>query len=317
MRELILTMIAANNDFENELGFTKNDIDNFIKKYDFFDEDAKFTERGYLVLWNNKYITTEEFAKAMDIEYKDNKFWLIVNSFDDILGKDYKFEIEVLDNEYDWEPSDSSYTDIDNYWSDYDEDTLKEIIKYCTDKGLEIEGEDGEDEELITDENTYIKNNERGKPDIYFKYESGKEIKFSKLIDEDGLDDLKTELSHAIGDAQDTADQDKYYTKIINAFEEKVGYFERREVKVKDYKGVESNVEKVCIRLDNIDFKEVEQFLIDDYGEYDFEEEKYGSLFYILREMEYFDFRKPYYDHIYGSIDDSILNEYTRDKLNW
>ena len=66
----------------------------------------------------------------------------------------------------------------------------------------------------------------------------------------------------------------------------------------------------------DVDISDVKSELKDWHGDYDFETEDYGSLEAILNEMEYFKFDKPYYDHIYGDIDNDYLNELTRDRLS-
>lgn len=319
MYELILSMIKANSEYENDLNFTKADIENFMNKYNFKNEIKESNELGWIVLWDNKYITNEEFAKLMDIEYYDNNYWLIVDSFDSILSDKYETEIKVLDQDDDWWNSSDYYenNDIDSYyWHRYTEDTLKEIIEFCVNQGIEIENGDGDDE-LMTDENTYLAPDKHDKQNIYFKYENGDEVELSSLLDEDGLDELKNALNNAICEAQDYADRDEVETKIIKEFESSIGFFKREYVKKKDYKGVEKEVEKISIRLDNLDFNNVESFLQDEYNEYDFETSNYGDLLHILKEMEYFEFDTPDYNYIYGSIDNDMLNEITVDKLHW
>lgn len=319
MYDLILSMIKANSEYENELNFTKSDIENFMNKYNFKNEIKESNELGWIVLWNNKYITNEEFAKLMDVEYNEDNFWLVINSFDDILSSKYETEIKVLDQDDDWWNSSDYYenNDIDSYyWHRYTEDTLKEIIEFCVNQGIEIENEDGDDE-LMTNENTYLIPDKKGKQNIYFKYENGDEVELSSLLDEDGLDELKTALNNAICEAQDYADRDDVETKIIKEFESSIGFFKREYVKKKDYKGVEKEVEKISIRLDNLDFSNVESFLQDEYDEYDFETSNYGDLLHILKEMEYFEFDTPDYNNVYGDIDNDMLNEITVDKLHW
>lgn len=322
MYDLILSMIKANDDYENELGFNKSDIENFMNKYNFKKEIVECNEIGKIILWNKKYITNEEFANYMDVEYDktEDKFWLVIDSFGDILSKEYETEIGILGQDDDWWHGSDYYenTDIDSYyWHRYTEDTLKDIIEYCIKKGIEIEDEDGEEYELMTNENTYLKPDKNGKQDIYFKYENEDEVELSSLLDNDELSDLKDALNYAICDAQETADRDEIYEKIISEFEDSIGFFKREYVKKKDYNGVEKEVEKIYIRLDNIDFGKVEEFLQDEYNEYDFETENYGNLVSILKEMEFFEFRTPDYQYVSGDIDNDILNEYTTDKLNW
>jgi hypothetical protein len=315
-------MIKANSKYENELGFTRTDIENFMNKYKFKDDINESNELGYFILWKNKYINNEEFAKLMDLEYKEDNFWLVINSFSEILSDSkYETEIKVLDNndDDDWFNRSDYYEnhDIDSYyWHRYTEKTLQEIIDFCINKNIEIENEDG-DYELMTTENTYLKPNKRDKLDIYFKYENGEEVELLSLLDEDELEELKEALNRAICDAQDTADRDEIYDQIIKEFEKSIGFFKREYVKKTDYKGVEKEVDKISIKLDNIDWNKVETFLEEEYEEYDFETKKFGDLLNILKEMEFFEFKTPYYNHIYGDITNELLNEYTIEKLNW
>jgi len=320
MYDLILSMIKANEDYENELNFTKSDIVNFMKKYNFKSEIEECNEIGWIILLRNKYITNEEFAKLMDVEYKEDKFWLVIDSFDNILSDKYETEIKILnqndDNEW-WDVCNYyEVSDIESYyWSIYTEDTLKNIIKYCIDNGIEIENEDGKDE-LMTDENTYLKQDKKGINDIYFKYENGEEVNLSSLLDDDEFEELKTILNSSICEAQDDADKSEIYNDIMKEFESSIGVIKRDTIKQINYKGEEHDIDKIYINLDKLKLSDVESFLQDDYEEYDFESKNYGSLIHILKEMEYFEFRTPDYNNVYGSIDNDILNEYTLDRLN-
>jgi hypothetical protein len=320
MYDFILTMIKAHDNYENEMNFTKSDIENFMIKYNFKNEIKESNELGWILLWNDKYITNEEFAKLMDIEYLDNNFWLVINKFDDILSDKYSTEIKVLDHDDDWWSSGDYYenNDIDSYyWHHYTEETLKEIIDYCVNNDIEIENENTDEYELMTTENTYLKPDKKGKQDIYFKFEDGNEVELSSLLDEYELEELKDVLNRAICEAQEDADRNDVYDQIVKEFEKSIGYFERRNVKTTDYKGIEKDVEKIYIRLDDLDWDDIEVFLKDDYDEYDFETAKYGNLISILKEKDYFEFRTPNYNYISGDIDYDYLNEITRDRLNW
>lgn len=296
MLQLLLTMMSAYDEYENQLNFTKSDIDNFIKKYNIvFDDKLGCNELGYIILWKNKYITNEQFAKHMDLKYENNVFWLICNDFDDILPSDYDYEISILDGTAEWYPSDYYKVNVFEYWDYYTTKTLERIINFCIDKELEIDGE------LITKENTKLIEN-----DIFFN-----DKKLVEYFGEGELDDLENILNNAICEAQDSAGQSKIYSAIKKAFEYKIGEFKHVSVKLND-----KNVEKLHIKLD-IDWNEIKNFLIDSYDKYDFEEESYGNLYYILREMDFFKFRKPNYDYIYGSIDKELLNEYTQNRLDF
>ena len=300
--DLVLSMLEASNKLEStlfgSLNFSKADITKFIKKYNVL-EDLDCNELGFYLLLNNGYITKEQFAKYLGLKYENDNFWLVVDSFDDVLSDSkYEFEIKILDNEFEDYGNDFyNIEDIDYYFRYYDEKTLYSIIQYCIDKGLEV------DEELITDENISLRNGE-----IFVN-----NIKLKDVIDsDDGLEDLRSELNIAICEAQESADFDEMYNKIINAFKDEVSDFERRTVNIKD-----KNVEQIYIKITDKKLKEAEKLLIEEYGEYDYKEEKYGNMLYILKEMEFFDFRTPDYNNIYGDIDKGVLNDYTQSRLNF
>lgn len=305
---LILTMIETHSDYGDDLNFTKVDIENLMKKCNFL-KNIGCNELGWIILYKNKYITPEQFADHMDIECINDRFYLIVDSFDEVLSKkDYETEISALDWDDDWW-NDGDYYDANiglYHWSDYTEETLKEIMNFCFRQGLII------DDEEMDENNTILKN---GK--VYFK-----DQELVDLIDDYDLDELKTELNNAVCEAQNNADRDYTYNEIKNAFVKKIGSFERKmvektvynkEKKIKEIK----NVEKIYIRL-NFNIKDIEAFLRDEYAKYDFIDETYGSLKTVLQGMEFFDVKFPDYDYIgNGSIDDDYLNEMTRERLKW
>jgi hypothetical protein len=287
MDNLILTMMVAHEEYGDAIGFNKDDIDNIIKSYNYL-KKISCNETGYIVLWQNKYIDDDTFANYMDIKFIDDKMCLVVNNFSDVLSKkDYETEIKILDGEDDpWE-TDYYDVDIDNYFSDYSDDTLQAIIDYCIKNDLEIE------DEAITTENTKIVEST-----IYFK---DKEL--LDYIDEDSLDDLKNKLNWAVVEAQADADRNEAYEKIKVYFEDKVGAYEWKD-------------NKLIIKLD-VDIEDVKYFLNECYGEYEFEQENYGNLQSVLNDMEYFDIDTPDYNYIYGTIDNDMLNEYTQNRLSW
>lgn len=284
------------------LNFDKSDIDNLIQKYDALNNiKGNCNERGWIVFWKNKYINTEELAKLMDIKYENNSFWLVIDDFDDILHKDYEFEINVLSHksEVDW----WSYGDwYDNnidvyYWKDYNEETLKSIIEYCIKEGIEYE------DDVMTEENLILKDG-----DVYFN-----DTKLVDILDESELRELKDRLNTAICEAQESADRGEVYDNVKNEFENQIGKFYFKNVKSpKNGK----DEEKVFIDL-NIDWNEIDNFLKEEYGDYDFATENYGDLLYILKEMEFFKFDVPNYDYISGTIDKPMLNEFTQNRLEW
>jgi len=305
MLDLILTMIAAYDDYGDELNFTKSDIDIFIKKYDIIKDlkSSDCNERGYIILWNNNYISNEKFADLMDIYYIDGKFWMLFDSFKDMLQEKYETEADILDGELEWYPN--SYYDIDSssfedYWDNYNEETLQEIIKYCDKHGEEIETDDGETI-LITKENTKIING-----DIFINGD----IRLYDFIDE--LSDLRQTINNGILNAQDSADQSKVYNTVVNNFKNDVADFKWGTIK-KDGK----DVEKVFLNLNDVDWDKIESDLKGEYGEYEFEQANYGSLYHILNEYEFFSFKQPNYDYLYGTIDGDMLNDCVQSQLSF
>lgn len=308
MEELILTMIVALEEHDG-LGFTIDDVNNLIKEHIDFSKKLHCNERGLIVFWRNKYLTNEQFADAMDVEYEDGDFWLIENSFESFLPDKYETAANILDGETDWEPYfyDTSAHDIATYhWGDYNEKTLKAIIKFCDEKGIEV------DDELITTENTILKDG-----DIYFN-----DKKLNELIDEydDDFSELINSLSNAISEAQDSAEKSEYYNATKKAFVNAIGPFKRKTITYnqdQDFNGKVKHVEKIWIKL-TCDFDAIESFLKDSYGDLDFNEEAYGDLYQILKEMDYFDeFREPNYDYLSGNIDKEVLNDCTQQRLSW
>jgi len=300
MIDLFLSMLISFNEYGDSIGFSKSDIDKLIKKYNVIEEldISDCNERGWIVLWKNEYISTEKFSKHLDIEYEDEHFWLIINNFDDILPNGYETEIEILDGIIEYEPSDYQNHDIGRYyWSDYTEETLKVILNYCINNGIEIQGE------LMTSENTRLRDG-----DIYFTFEeSSEDTKLSDMIDdEDGLDEVRELLSNAVSSANDVAERDAAYAEVKKRFINAIGPF-----KYKQYNGKE----KLFVRMD-IEWYKIEEFLVDKYGELEFVEESYGGLREILDDMEVFKFKQPDYNYIGSTYDKDMLNELTRDELN-
>ena len=298
MVNLVLSMIAAYEDYESDMRYTMNDINNFIAKYNLKDELAKCNERGWIVLWRNKYISDEEFARLMEIVYEDDNFWLVSDDFSDLLSDKYSLEAELLNGEFDWTPGEFYEVDVEDFWSMYDTKTLQEIIDCCIKNEYELEGE------LMTKENTKLEDD-----DIYFH-----DTKLVEYIGNEDLSELKNGLNRAICEAQDAANYDETFKRVKDNFEKDIGEFKWKTIKIGNKEN--KDVEKLYVKF-GISWNDIEYDLKNQYGNYNFEDENYGNLFYILREIDYFNFKTPNYDYIYGDIDEGILNEYTRSNLNW
>lgn len=296
---LLLQMLEAYDNFGNEIGFSEEELNNFILKYLNVNK-LKCNERGYILLWLNNYISDELFAKYMDIEYEDKKFWMVVSNFCDIIKKDTA--CEILNGEYDWNYDFyNEYTDTDietHYWNDYDEETLRDIIKWCVTHEIEL------DDVLMTEDNTILKDK-----DIYFNNKL-----LRKYLKEDDLDELIIILTNSVGEAYYHSEIDYIYKKLKDEFIDEIGNYKWKTIT--NSRGKQED--KLYIDLSNYDFNDIGYKLKEQYGEYEFEEESYGSLYHILKEFEYFDnFREPDYRYLSVSMDDEILNNITRDRLNY
>lgn len=310
MEDLILTMLVAYNKYGDKLNFTKSEIDNLIRKHILMNiNNIECNEYGYIVLLENGYITKEQFAKKMNVIYENDHYWLIIDSFKDLLSNKYEDEAKILDG--DDIDLNNNYYDNDiyyYYWDDFDEETLKSIIEYCSKNNLEvdIETDDGEYKTIELKDNLILKDG-----DIYIddkEFDNLSEYRLRKLIDEDGLEDLKNDINICICDAQYSADESEFYNKIKNSVINKIGPYENIVVG-KNKNGYD--IYKIKIRLD-FDMDEVKTFLYD--NEYNFEDSSYGSLEIILREMEFFDIDPINYD-VSGWIDDEYLNELIQKEL--
>lgn len=295
---LLLQMLEAYDNFGNEIGFTEEELKNLISKY--LDvKKLKCNERGYILLWLNKYLSDELFAKYMGIKYEDSKFWMVVSDFSDIIEERVG---EILNGEYDWDydfHNEYTASDIETYyWDDYNEETLKDIIKWCVTHEIEL------DDVLMTEDNTILKDK-----DIYFNNKL-----LRKYLKEDDLDELIIILTNSVGEAYFHSEFDYIYKKLKNEFIDKIGNYKWKTII--NSRGKQED--RLYIDLSNYDFNDIEYKLKEQYGEYEFEEGSYGSLYYILKEFEYFDnFREPDYRYLSVSMNDEILNSITSDRLNF
>jgi len=319
---IIISMIYFYEEEGVKMKYTLDDINRFIKKYKIDWNKEHYNELGTIILYQNKYISIEKFAKDMDLGLENNKLYLVVSSFSDLLNtNDYeqKQAAEILDGEYDWEFGNTYESDIP--WSDYDIETLKEIINFCVTKKLSINDDENDCQTFIT-----IKNTKIIKGDIWVKTKFGNK-QLSEFIDSDELDDLKSELNIAHCEAQEDADQDEIYQKLKRSAESKFGAWEHKSKTIKRYDEKTKNLkteEVYELWFDDIfDWDQMKTELISQYknnGIIDFTaSENYGNWISYSREYrdDGFDIDIPDYNYIYGSIDDDVLNDRTRERLQF
>lgn len=298
---LICLMIEAYEKYGDVLKFNKNDIDHLAKKYNAF-KNITCNEAGWFLLYEEGYLSRDKLASLLDIEFIDDKWYLVVDDFDDILSDETMIEILKGENDrYDWQIYDNNISD---WWRDYTEETLTEIINYCDKNGLEVEIDD----EIVLLSNDNLK---LIKGDIYINEDE----KLVDYINDDSLEDLKDILNNAICESQFFANEAAAYKAVKDEVEDEIGTYEHKDTGKKDKNG--HIIYKYYFDL-NINFDEIKEWLIEGYGEFEFDDQNYGGLKYILNEMDYFSEAKaPNWDYIYGSIDDETLNEVTQDRLQW
>lgn len=311
MTNLVLNILYQYLEHGDKIRFTKNEIDKLIKDNDVVKNNDN--ELGNILLWENGYLSSENLAKSLKLEYEDKNFYLIIDDFSDILNeKDYSYEIDILNNEYEYDYSCDYKPDID--WSNFTTQTISAIIDYLIEKKVEID----------TFDNSIVITEDNSKPDGDIKIDD-EWISIEELIDEDGLEELKSILENAICEAQHHADIDKIETQLINSFESNIGVYQRVDRKRKYWdkesgSQKEKDVEVIRIKLD-IDWDDIKTFLKETYewrGTIDFEEEKYGDYLEIMNEFsDGFEIDTPDYNYVYGTIDNDYLNESIRDRLLW
>lgn len=304
--------------FSKDSKFTKEEIINIAKQYDIV-EQKSYSVLGAIILYEWKLIDENVLADRLDLKYEEGKYWLYIDSFDEILDKHkYKNEINILDQDND--RYDSNWYDIDINWSMISTDTLSDIKKYIIDN---IGSAEIEDEDIVFDEENIKIENDK----LYLILNDDNiEIDDSFMTDYVEFADLYRDLQWSFIDAQQVADEDEMEQKIINSFEDEIGFF-TREMKEKQYydsklnKMVNKDVEFIKIRLDKFDIKflkdELINYTINKYmiqGETD---TYMGDRFKeIGRELDLFEFRTPDYNYIYGSIDKEYLNDDIINRLN-
>lgn len=308
MEQLLISMVELYDNYGDKIGYTKKELDKLIKHYQLI-EKGSWNELGTIVLYNNDYISKDRFCKDLDLVYKDKDFWMVFDSFEYILPLSYNFEAKILDGKIweDWEPS--SFYDYDFEISDFNDNTLKEIVNFCIRHNCTIDTEEKEDIE-ITKKNTIISDGE-----IYI----GKE-KLNDHIDDDGMEDLKQQIQFAIAEAYDVAESNEVYNVCKRNFEEGYGEFKWISKKIKNKDGKDISVEKLLVKLD-VDLSEVESKLKDIYEyegiiEYSDSQHHFGNMYHVLNELDLISMDKPNYNYLNAYPDDEQLNYSVVERLS-
>jgi len=297
--QLLISMIVAYEEYGDAIGYTKEELDNFIQQYELV--KLNWNELGALVLYHYKYITKEQFAKVMELEVdEDGEFWMEFNDFEDALPSDFDFEAKVLNGDMweDWQRSD--YYDYDFSFNDFSEETLKSVIEYCDKNDCSI---DVDDEDIfLTKDNLRIENG-----NIYFGDED-----LDEHMKDGGMEDLKLQIQFGISDAHDNAESDAVYNAVNKNFKEGIGSYKWVSTK----KG-EKNVEMLWVKVE-VDLDDVIEKLKDDYtyrDETDYSSGSYGNMYYVLREFDFINMKKPNFDYLYSSPTTKDTDECVRNRL--
>lgn len=153
------------------------------------------------------------------------------------------------------------------------------------------------------------------KKDYFFVY-NNYHYEISILIDnnkDNDLYELYKDMNRSLISAQRTADENEYYKKAKKEVIYLLGEFKRESIK-SEINGKTYYKEVFRFKADDLcDWSRMVDFLEYDYsyqGEIDWEEEKYGDLWSILREM--IDDKAEINDDygIYGIISSEVLNDY-------
>ncbi len=315
--QLLISMIVKYDDYGDKIGYTKVDLDALIEEYGLLKPiDIKynynnFNELGAIILHENGYISNEVFAEQMGIEYGDDKFYIVTDSFEDLLSDDLEYEASWLDGKgwENWDPS--FYSDYDIDFSDFTKGTLEKIIEYCEEQDCFIEDEE---EIRITKENTKIVEFKSWNDNIKYKVIINDDIDISDHIDDDGMEELKQNIQFGISDAYDSAQQDEVYSEIKSNFEDKIGTWKFKTITDKNGK----QEERIHIYF-NAEFSDIKSELKEEYSYYadvhgngsvgyNYTESNYGDLFSILHEYEYLDMDKPNYQYIDGYPDSKLID---------
>lgn len=300
--QLLISMVVAYEKYGDSIGYTKEELDKFIQKYDLF--KLNWNELGSLVLLEHKYISKEKFAEVMELKVdEDGEFWMEFNDFEDALPSDFDFEASVLDGRL-WENwIHSEYYDYDFSLNDFTEDTLNAIIDYCDRNGCEIETDNGEI--LLTKDNMKVE-----KGSIYVGDEN-----LDEHMKDDGMEELVREIQCGISDAHEDAELDDIYTSVKNNFEKGFGSY--KFVSIKNSKG--KGVDMLWVKVE-ADLSEVMVALEDSYtynGEttYSTAQHDFGNMYHVLHEFNFIEMKKPYYDNSYSSPSRQLTNECVRIRL--
>ncbi len=296
--QLLISMLVKYKQYGDSIGYTKEELDNFIEKYELVKLECN--ELGALILYDYKYITKEKFAEVMYLEF-DGDFWMAFSDFEEALPSDCEFEAKVLDGRIweDWNASD--YYNYDVNFSDYSDKTLEQIIGYCDEHGCSIDVD--EKEILLTKDNMRIENG-----NIYVGDED-----LDEHTSDDGVDELIRTIQFGISDAHDSAEVDAVYIAVKDNFEDGMGEYKRVPKKNKDdeyyvYVKVEADLTEVMVALEDA-------YTYGGVTTYSTEQYDFGGMSQVLHELDFIKMDKPNYNYLSSYPKNDDIDDYVRERL--
>lgn len=320
MINIILNLLFQYDKLGDKLGFSKDEIDKLIKEHVLDDNGTTSCNAfGSMLLEKHGYVTKKDVSDKFNLQYeKENEnsdkmslYWYF-NSFDEILKEDnYKTEIIYLDS-LAWEQFDyyssGSWAELNDFYDDINEENLKDILKYLIKNKCDIFVDDSVDEYILVEKtNSKVEDGKiylKDSKNIWFK------ISESELENSDDCEELVSRLNSTYEACKSDADIIEAEKQVIDSFESEIGHYERKydEKTKKEY---------IRLRCDFINWDQLWEFYIDEskheYGSglYEFDDESTytgDDLESIGHELDWFEFRTPDYNYIYGDIKNTDLN---------
>jgi len=275
-------------------------------------------ELAWLKLYDKKIIDLKKLEeKFSEIEIVDNIGYVYYDKED--LDKFMSYGVANILFSEDWYEygHENNMESSDDVWRDLSKETKEKVLEETI--GKKINYSENGDDIFSNIEITKDMIKWTGK-DFYFIYDD-EEYSIDDIIDQnkyDELEDIYDKLSSALNHAQNIADEDEYYKIAKSELGDILGDFtvDTNVITMSDNKKKEITVLKFKADdiINKIDLDDLEEYFKYD-GELDYEDEKFGTLLYILQ--EFLDKKADINDNnrIYGSIDKDILNDCVIDQF--